>query len=360
MAEQLLFIGSYAEASKPGIYVYRFAPDTGALTPLTSFSGIANPSFLVIHPNGKWLYAVSETSVKSNNRPGAVWALEFDRAANTLRPLNHQPSGGDWPCHLALDATAKHLFVANYGTGSASMLNIQADGSLETTHQVQHEGQGPNQARQEGPHAHSTTITPDNQYAIVADLGIDHLVLYRIDSAGGKLYHHRRIHTRPGAGPRHLAFHPNHVTLYAANELANTVTVYQYDPAHGTLTEKQTLATLPAGAPENTVAHIEVSSAGDRVYVSNRGHDSIAVFAVNAAGELEHTTTVSSGGETPRNFTLAPDGKHLLVANQNTGDVTVFPLRAGSQEIGAPVAQIKIPGACSLDFHVYEDGNGAL
>jgi 6-phosphogluconolactonase len=355
MSHQLLFIGSYAEPTKPGIYVYTFDPATGALTELTAYARIANPSFLVVHPNGKWLYAVSETSESADHAPGEVWALEFDRAAPSLRPINHQPSGGDYPCHLALDATAKHLFVANYGTGSASMLNVQADGSLALSHQVQHEGKGPNEARQEGPHTHSTTITPDNRYAIVADLGIDQLVLYQIDSASGKLHHHHRIHTRSGAGPRHLAFHPNGLTLYAANELGNTVTAYQYDPATGTLKERQTLDTLPSDAPENTVAHIAVSSAGDRVYISNRGHDSIAVFAASPDGTLERTTIVSSGGETPRNFTLAPGGKHLIVANQNSGDVTVFPLRTGSREIGAPLAQISIPGACSLDFHVYND-----
>lgn len=353
MTEQpLVLISGYAASDAPGVYTFTFDEATGSLDPFTSFSGITNPSYVVGHPNGKWLYAVSETA---GGEGGGVWSLEFDRAARTMQPINQQLSGGDFPCHLSLDATAKWLFVSNYGTGSASVFPIRADGSLgEATERVQHHGKGPNAQRQEGPHAHSTTLTPDNRFAIVADLGIDQLVVYALDSLTGKLRLHAQVPARAGAGPRHLTFHPTGRILYVANELANTVAVYEYDAANGALVAIQMLDTLPPGAPENTAADIHISSAGDRVYVSNRGHNSIAVFAARGDGKLERVGIVSCGGDFPRNFALAPGGQYILVANQNSGDVTVLPLRNGMQEIGASITQVSVPGASCIQAAFYK------
>lgn len=346
MSEQpLVFIGSYSPADKPGIHVYSFNEDTGELTPFTSYTGIENPSFLVVHPDGKWFYAVQETG------NGGVAAFHFDRDARAIQFVNKQLSGGDYPCHLTLDDTGKWLFVANYGTGSARVFPIRDDGSLgERSAHVEHQGTGPNTSRQERAHAHSTTITPDNRFAIVADLGIDKLVMYAFDATNGTLQLHGHGAAQPGAGPRHLAFHPNGRVLYAANELSNTVSVYDYNAANGTLTERHSLDTLPPDAPEDTVADIHLSHDADRVYVSNRGHNSIAVFAANSDGQLERLAIVSCGGEIPRNFALSPDEKFLLAANQNSGEVCVLPLDQGGAEIGAPLLRIRIPGACCLKF----------
>lgn len=343
--QQLVFIGSYTTANQPGIYTFNFDDATGALVPLGAYTGIANPSFVVVHPNGLWLYAVGE------NAPGTVHALKFERETGTLAPLNEQPSGGDAPCHLLIDGTGKWLFVANYSSGSASVFPIQTDGSLgAVTDHVQHQGRGPNAERQEGPHAHSTTLTPDNRYAIIADLGIDQLVVYEFDAAAGKLVPHHNVNTAPGAGPRHATFHPNGCVLYIANELGNTVTVYEYDAVSGELRELQTLSTLPPGASENTVADIHISPSAERVYVSNRGHNSIAVFAADTDGRLEQLAIPPCSGDTPRNFALAPGGKFVVVANQNSGEVVVLPRLIGSGELGAPITRVAVPKAVCVVF----------
>ncbi len=351
MPSSFILAGGYAPADKPGIHAFAFDETTGALTALGAFAGVRNPSFLMAHPNGRWLYSVSETAQGSDGAPGGVCALSFQRAPFTMQLLNQQPSGGDWPCHLTLDATGRWLFVANYGTGSARAFPIQADGALgELTAHVQHSGSGPNAQRQEGPHAHSTTLTPDNRYAIVADLGIDQLVMYAFDSTSGSLTRHGAMSTHPGAGPRHATFHPNGRTLYMANELDGTVSVCDYDAAAGALRVTQTLPTLPPDAPENTVADIHFAAASNRLYVSNRGHNSLAVYAADPDGKLTLLTIASCGGNWPRNFALAPAGGFVLVANQYDNEIAVLPLHPGGDEVGPAVARAAVAGASSIQF----------
>jgi 6-phosphogluconolactonase len=350
-ASSLVFFGGYATANQPGLRAFTFDEATGALTALGETAGIRNPSFLAVHPNQRWLYATSETGQASDGVGGGVWALSFEREPFALRLLNQQPTQGDWPCHLQLDATGQWLFVANYGTGSAAVFPLGADGSLGAmTAHVQHSGSGPNAQRQEGPHAHSTTLTPDNRYAIVADLGIDQMVIYAFDAARGALTPHGAMQGRPGAGPRHAVFHPNGRVLYIANELDGTVSVCDYDAANGTLREVQTLETLPPNPPENTVADIHLSAAADRLYVSNRGHNSLAVYDVKADEHLAPLAIPSCGGNWPRNFALSPGGRFILVANQYSNEVTVMPLNPGAGEIGAPVARAAMPQASCVQF----------
>ena len=332
-SQRQLFASGYAPADQPGIHAFTLDGATGALSPVGSFGGVANPSFIVIHPNGLWLYAVSE-----GGSGGSVWSARLD--SMTLQLLNHQSSGGNGPCHLCFDTTGKWLFVANYGSGSAGVLPIQADGSLgEMTGHAQHYGSsGVNAARQEGPHAHSTTMTPDNRFAIVADLGLDKLMVYAFDEERGTLNAHAEVATQPGAGPRHLAFHPNGQHVYVANELNSTVAMYNYDAANGALREAQVLSTLPDDAPENTVADIHIDEAGKRLYVSNRGHDSLAVFDVAQDGRLTLVNIRPCGGAWPRNFALAPGGKFVVVANQHNDGIAVLPLTSNDEAIGEPVA----------------------
>ena len=345
---RLVFTGSYGAADQPGLRAFTFDPATGVLTPRGEQRGITAPSFLAVHPSGRWLYAVSETGVGSHGVAGSVHALAVKQAGAqvTFEPLNQQPSGGDWPCHLRLDPAGRWLMAANYGTGSASLLPIQADGSLgAATALVQHAGRGARPDRQEGPHAHSSIFTPDGEFVIVADLGLDALMIYRLTA--GRLEKAGEARTAPGAGPRHLAFHPNGRVLYAANELNGTLTAYDY--AGGGLHERETLSTLPANPPENLVADLHVSAAGDRVYVSNRGHNSLAVFAAAPDGALSRLALAPCGGNWPRNFALAPDGRWLLAANQYSGDVVSLPIRPGAGELGAPAARALVPDvACVL------------
>ncbi len=343
-SQQVLYLGSYAATDQPGIYIFTCDNVTGALTACGAFTGITNPSFLVVHPHGPWLYAVSETEQQQDGTgaAGSVGAFRRTREPGTLEPLNSQASGGDLPCHLTLDATGQWVLVSNYGSGSLGVLPILADGALgEMTDLVQHQGRGPVPGRQEGPHAHSTIFTPDQRFVIVADLGIDALRMYTFDPPG-RLHAHAQINARPGAGPRHMAFHPNQRYLFVANELDNTVAVYDYDATGGTLRERQIIDTLPPGVAENIVADIHVSPAGDRVYVSNRGHESITMFKVAANGQLERSAVRSCGGRWPRNFALTPDNRFLLVANQYSDQLVVLPTQQNLDTSDGSVAHAAV------------------
>ena len=355
LSPALMFTSGYAAADQPGIRAFLFDGTSGAFTLHGSFKGILNPSYLVVHPNQPWLYAVSELAKKGDGKFGEVWSLRFTREPFAIEALNHQTTKGDWPCHLRIDATGKWIIAANYGTGNAAVYPILDDGSLgEMTDFVQHSGKGPNEKRQEGPHAHSSTFSPDNRFVIIADLGIDQLVIYRFDAMTGKLGPHSVAKSQPGAGPRHTIFHPNGTWFYAANELGNTVSVYQYDTAKGALAEKQSISTLPAGepadAPENIVADIHISDSGKRLYVSNRGHNSIAVFDINDSGSLSLVSIPSCGGNWPRNFALAPNEKFVLVANQYSNDVCVLPILEGQEALGNPILREPVTGASCIQF----------
>jgi 6-phosphogluconolactonase len=350
-SQHWLVAGSYAAADQAGIHVFTFDAVSGDLTARGSFAGVLHPSFLVAHPTGRRLYTVSETAIQREGAPGAVWAWDMTQAPDRLPPLNHQASGGDWPCHLTLDAAGRWLLVANYASGTVGVLPVGADGTLGALADcVQHQGRGPHPTRQEGPHAHATAFTPDGRFVVVTDLGSDALLVYAFDSAAGRLHPHARVPTHAGAGPRHLAFHPDGARLYVSNELDNSVTVYDYDAARGRLHAQQTLATLPRADTTSTVAHIAVAPGGERVYVSNRGDDSVAIFDVGADGQLTRVAVQPCGGRWPRHFALAPGGRFLLVANQYSDEVVVLPVRADAAGLGPPVGRALVPGAACVQF----------
>lgn len=344
----LLFVGSYASAEQPGIHAFWLDPATGALTPAGAFAGVASPSFLALHPNGQSVLAASETSA-GDGAPGGVAALHFERAPLALTPLGWQRSGGDWPCHICISPDGGWSLVANYGSGSVGVLPILPDGALGPLRDlVRHEGRSADDERQAGPHAHATIIDHESRFVIVADLGLDQLVTYQLDQATGLLTAHDRTLTRRGAGPRHMAFHPGERTLYVANELDSTVSAYAFDPREGHLHELQTITTLPPGAPPNQVADIHVDAAGRRIYVSNRGHNSLAVFAIDAQGLLSPITIAPCGGAWPRGFALTPDGAFALVANEHSDELVVLPLRDGPEPVGEPVARASVPTAACV------------
>ncbi len=305
---------------------------------------------------------MSETSEAEHGADGQVHALSFDHSgeAVTFTALNAQPSGGDLPCHLRIDSAEKSLIVTNYGSGTAGALPLQADGSLgEMSALVAHRGRGPRLDRQDGPHAHSAIFTPDGEYVIVADLGLDVLVIYRY--MDGRLAKARDVPTASGAGPRHLAFHPNGRVLYVANELNGTLSAYDYQA--GDLIERETLDTLPEDTPVNLVADLQVAPAGERVFVSNRGHNSLAVYSATSEGALRLLTIADCGGNWPRNFALSPDGRFILVANQYSGEVVSLPLQPGAGEIGAPVARTAVQDVSCVVFATgsnieYNEGDG--
>lgn len=345
-ARLLTFIGTYTSSGKSkGIYSFQLDVASGTLSPLAVTEGIRNPSFLAIHPTGKFLYAVSEVADGQGRASGAVVALAIDHASGHLTVLNQQSSEGAGPCHVSVDRTGRVLLVANYNSGSVASLPILPDGRLDKpVSAIQHRGSSVDPRRQTGPHAHSINVSPDNRFALVADLGLDQVLVYRLDPAKATLTPHDPpfARTPPGGGPRHLAFHPTGKWVYVCNEMLSSVTVFAFDAAAGKLDTLQTISTLPEPVMGNTTAEILVHPNGKFVYCSNRGHDSLAIFAVDpTSGQLSVVGHQPTLGRTPRNFGLVPDGSLLVACNQATDNVVVFKVDSESGKlmpVGMPTA----------------------
>ncbi len=340
----VLYAGSYADEESEGIHVFELDLLTGALERTGGVEGIANPSYLVPHPDGRFLYATSEVARFEGERGGAVAGFALEDAGRSLSPLNRRGTGGPGPCHLTVDATGSFVLAANYGGGSVSVLPVGPDGRLgDRTELVQHRGSSAHPKRQRGPHTHSVTLDPSNAFALVADLGLDRVMIYRLERETGLLslnadpWHQ----ARRGAGPRHFAFAPGGWFAYLVNELDSTVTAFRWRPVRGGLEQVQTLSALPPGfSGQNIAADIHVHPTGRFVYASNRGHDSIAVFARNSeTGRLRLLEHEPTGGRTPRGFTISPDGRWLLAANKDSGNVVVFRVDRQSGRL-APAAEV--------------------
>jgi 6-phosphogluconolactonase len=325
-----VYVGTYTQegSESKGIYAYRFDSATGQLTPIGLGAETTNPSFLAAHPNHRFIYAVNEVSNYQGQKSGAVSAFAIDRATGKLTLLNQVGSKGGDPCYITVDKSGKYVLVANYAGGSVAVFPVLEDGKLgEASAFVQHTGHGTNPERQEAPHAHSIDLSPDNHFAIVDDLGLDQTLVYRFDSAKGSLdADNPKIgKAAPGAGPRHFAFHPNGHFAYVINEMQSTVSVFRYDAA-GDLQPLQTISSLPktfAGHDES--AEIQVHPSGKFLYASNRGHDSIAVFAIDPSkGTLTPLEYDSTKGASPRNFQIDPTGSLLFAANEKSDNIAVF------------------------------------
>jgi 6-phosphogluconolactonase len=345
--EALAFVGSYAPADRPGIHAVLIT-GRGELHHLRSWAGVHNPSFLLAHPRGEYLYVVAETGLATDGRPGAVYAFRIERNGGTgevdLVPVNSRPTAGDHPCHIGVDAAGTRLAVSNYGSGTVAVFPIRPDGSLgEMGSFAEHTGAGPNPDRQQGPHVHSSQFTPDGRFLVVVDLGIDRIMVYGIDREGASMDPAHEVRTAPGAGPRHSAFHPDGRHLFVVNELDNTVSLFAYRADDGSLTPRQTLSTLPEGVFDSAAADVHVSWDGHRVYVSNRGHDSLALYEFEPDTGLALAAIRPCGGHRPRGFALTPDASTLLVANQSSDEVASIALSNGASGVGAPTARVWIP-----------------
>jgi 6-phosphogluconolactonase len=368
-AGQSVFIGTYtrgwacppqnkdsAACTSQGIYRASFDPGSGKLGQPELAAESDNPSYVIVHPNGKLLYAVNEVGDYKSEKSGAVSAFAIEPSGK-LRLLNQLSSHGADPCHLSLTASGKHLLVANYSGGNVSSYLVGADGSLKDGNTVADAGQHGPHANQDAAHAHFITEGPAPGLIYVADLGLDKVLVYELEAASGKLKPHAAAPfatTPPGGGPRHLAIHPSGKFLYTNNELATAASVFTRDPATGALgaTPLQTLSTLPrpSSKPSNNAA-MRISADGRFLYVSNRGHNSIQVFAVDgASGKLKSVQNVPSGGREPRDFNLDPTGKLLVVGHQNSDDVYVFRVDAKTGKLTRTANKIKVSKPVSFAF----------
>jgi 6-phosphogluconolactonase len=340
----LVYVGTYTRlGTSEGIYVYRRDLETGALTLLHTVPA-EDPSFLCFDPSKRFLFAVRETRASAGEGMGDALSFAIDQETGDLTPLNRQSTHGGEPCHLTTDPTGRFLLVANHEHGSVAVFPIDADGRLQPSSDLrQHEGSGPGPTQQ-GPHAHFVTFDPTLQRVLVNDKGIDKVMIYRLDTSAGTLVPHdppfAALH--PGAAPRHLAFHPNGRYVYVNGEADMTVTAFAYDPERGAFTELHYLSTLPEGATAErfSTAQVLVEPSGGFVYVSNRGHDSVAIFAIDqATGRLTAAGHVSTQGQTPRNLAIDPSGTFLYAANQNSGTIVHFRIDPQSGQL-APTGDV--------------------
>lgn len=351
-----IYVGTYTGPKSQGIYQVRLDMATGKLDGLEVAGEVTNPSFLALHPTKPLLYCVSETAGTGGKKAGALSAFSIDPATGKLTLLNSQPSGGAGPCYVSVDPEGKAALAANYGSGSVGLLPIGPDGRLaEPSCTIQHAGSGPNPKRQQGPHAHCGDFDPTGRFALVADLGLDKVFVYKFDAAKGTLVANDppAAVVAPGAGPRHVAFHPNGRVLYVINEMGNTVTAFQWDSKSGAAKEFQTVPTLPADfTGQNTTAEVMVHPSGKFLYGSNRGHDSIAIFAIAEDGTLKAAGHQPSGGKQPRYFGIDPTGTYLLAGHQSSDNIVVFKIDpatgglkpTGSEvTVGAPVCLKFVP-----------------
>ena len=356
-SEYFAYIGTYTQegSTSKGIYAYRFDSQTQKLTPIGLAAETINPSFLAVAPNQRFLYAVNEISNYQGQKSGAVSAFAIDRASGKLTFINQVASRGTDPCYITVDKTGKYVLVANYSSGSIAVFPIREDGGLgQASSFVQHSGHGTNPQRQEGPHAHSIDMSADNRFAMVDDLGLDETIAYPFDSSNGSLSVSaaKIAKAAPGAGPRHFAFEPNGKFCYVIDEMGSTVSAYSFDAATGALKPLQTISSIPKTFSKlDESAEIQVAPSGSFLYASNRGHDSIAVFAIDPTkGTLTLVEYVSTQGASPRSFQIAPGGRLLFAANEKSDNIVLFRIDPQSGRLTATGKVLEISQPVCIKF----------
>lgn len=353
------FVGTYSTPDTPDIYCCEVNLKDKKMKVLNATFGIENPSFLALSPDKKHLYAVSETDHFDDRKTGGVFAYQIRQARLGLRELNSVSSEGAHPCQLSVHPSGQYLFVANYSGGNITSLGIKSDGSLSGSVQsVQHMGSGPVSGRQDKAHAHSANISTSGSFLYAADLGIDKIMGYQISYEAGTMRHfdNGTVDLAPGTGPRHMAFHPNQQTAFVVNELNSTVTICRMNPETGALDTLSSVSTLPPNfVEENYCADIHVHPSGEYLYVSNRGHNSIAVFKIVISSgkqpELRMIQTMPTLGDWPRNFALSPDGHYLMVANQNSGNIVLLEINQDNGLLKDIGIMAKIPQPVCIVFY---------
>ncbi len=343
-AKERMYVGTYSLRGSEGIYVYEFDRKVGTMKPVQAVSNAKSPSFLAIHPSGNYLYSVNEGADKL----GGVSAYAIDKATGKLQFLNGQSSLGGGPCHISIDQTGKTAFVSNYGGGSLAVLPINADGTLRApTDSVQDAGTGPNTQRQEHAHVHSATLAPDNRFVYVADLTTDKLNIFDVDAKASTVKPASTPYAsvKPGSGPRHFTFHPNGKYAYLVEELTSTVAVFSRNAQTGALTLlDDNVKTLPADfTGQNTSADIHIDPSGKFLYQSNRGANTLAIFAIGTDGKLTKVGDQPTEGKTPRNFLIDPKGDFVFVAHQDSDNITIFKRDQKTGKLTYTGQSVKVP-----------------
>jgi 6-phosphogluconolactonase len=348
-AEPVVFVSAFAPGEKAGIHAFGFDTEKGTLKPLKRATGMQSPFFIALSPDRRFLYSIDEFGGKDNY----VAAFAIEGRGGDLKPLNRQNTRGTASCFVEVDPTGKSVLVANYSSGNVSSFPVKTDGSLgEAVSFFQHSGSGGDPERQKGPNAHCFVISADGKHALAADLGIDKVMIYTLDAATTKLAPNTAqpfAKLTPGSGPRHLTFHPNGKLVYLINELANTITVFDWNAADGTLKEKQTIATLPKDfTGKSYTADLKITPDGKFLYGTNRGHDSIGSYRIADDGKLSLIGIQPSGGKGPQNLLVTPDGRWLLCANMPGNNVVVFQINSASGAITAHGDPVDVPMASCI------------
>lgn len=346
-ADHLIFISAFASGDKAAIHSFAFDSEHGTLKALKRTTDLQNPFFLAIAPDKQHLYAI-DTAKFGGPENGFVAAYAIEGRSGELKRLNKASTRGTASCYVSVDATNKTVLVANYSSGSVAALPVRSDGSVdEAASFIQHEGSSANPERQKGPNAHSIVTSPDNRFVLAADLGIDKIMIYRLDASKAGLKPNEAqpfAQQKPGSGPRHITFHPNGKVVYVINELANTVTVFDYAAEKGMLTAKQTISTLPSGfTGKSYTADVKVTPDGKFLFGTNRGHDSIASYRIADDGTLTLLTIDPSLGKGPQNLLITPDGRWLLCANMPGNNVVVFGIDTASGALKANGEPVEMP-----------------
>lgn len=341
-ADDLVFFGTHIAGAGKGFSLAHFDPDTGALTVPQFDAEAVAPAYFVIHPDGRHLYTCN------SGRPGGISAYAIDRATGKLTLINSRPAGGADTSYVSLDRTGRYALIANYEGGNIAVFALAPDGGIgERTAFVQHTGHSVNPERQKHAYAHSIITDPSNRFAVVCDLGLDQVFVYRFDAATGSLAPNdpAYVTVAPGSGPRHPLFHPNGRWVYVVTEIGSTVLAFDWDAGLGTLRQFQTVSALPAGFQGVSVsAEIAVHPNGRFLYVSNRGDDSIAIFAIDgASGRLTPLGRVSTEGKTPRNFAFDPSGRWIIATNHGSNNAVVFRVDGETGQLTPTGAPVPVP-----------------
>lgn len=346
--EMFVYFGSHRSGRGIGFSLARFNTETGVLTNPEFLLEAAAPAFFVIHPDGKHLYTSNSIDIYEGKQEGTITSYEIDPATAKLKLLNVKPAGGSDPSYISLDKTGKFALDANYRGGNICVYAILPDGSFgERTAFVQHTGSSIHPQRQTRPYAHAIITDPGNRFALVPDLGVDKVFIYRFDEKTGSLTPNDPPHAavKPGSGPRHVRFHPNGKWVYVINEIGSTVNVFEWYGQKGSLTETQSVSTLPADfAGTSTCAELEVHPHGKFVYATNRGHDSVAVFSIDqASGKLSPIQHIPSAGRTPRNFAFDPTAKWIVLTNHGSDNAVVFAVDPETGRLSQKGDPISVP-----------------